>query len=480
MVLPARDGGLEVVPARVRIRDAHIVEVTREHEGSSATGSRSAPVGAEAATDATTAQIDLGDKLLAPAFVDAHTHLAMSAFRGRVAAEAHRGFVVEDLFFALEERLDAADVRAFTRMGAYEAMLHGVACVYDHYYEGAAVAQGLADVGLAGVVAPTLQDISGPGMDRFEDSLATTLELHANATLRSAGIFAALGPHATDTVSQRAWLKIAELSDKHGLPIHGHLAQSAREWDRAMERHGRSPSAFLSDLGLFRQAAGSLWAHGIWLSLRELPALRRGPNILVMCPASQAQFAFPADPMRWSSMQIPWALGSDTAASSDALSPSRQIVALSGVLASRVTHGSAYAAFHATGDSEFSEQIERSRTERAPALERELDPAQLFARTTSIPGAFHPLGQCGTIAVGQLAHLAIYDTDHPSLWPAISPVRALAYNAVEDALDGMIVSGRVVGTIGNFRASILADARFNDARDEATRRLSRFDDITAP
>ena len=52
----------------------------------------------------------LRNRLLAPAFVNAHTHLAMSAYRGIGGMASLRNNVVEDLYFVLESGLQPGDV----------------------------------------------------------------------------------------------------------------------------------------------------------------------------------------------------------------------------------------------------------------------------------------------------------------------------------------------------------------------------------
>ena len=157
--------------------------------------------------------LDLGQHLLTPTFVNGHTHLSMSAFRG-IGLDAMAGNIVEDLYFKLESNLSAEDVRAFTRMGAYDALLSGVGTVWDHYYYGHAVADALVDVGLTGIVGPTLQDIGGPGVQQLSEQLDATIQIAESETYQKQGIVAALAPHATDTVSDALWGQIAEARDE--------------------------------------------------------------------------------------------------------------------------------------------------------------------------------------------------------------------------------------------------------------------------
>jgi hypothetical protein len=140
------DGAVQ--PAEVRVENERIagVRVLTEEEYAAALAAAPKfvlPVGPET--------------LLLPALVNAHTHLAMGALRGITDGDAFTGNVVEDLFFRLEVALEPEDVRAFVRMGCWEAMLAGTGCVWEHYYFGDAIADAFLDTGITGAIAPTLQ-----------------------------------------------------------------------------------------------------------------------------------------------------------------------------------------------------------------------------------------------------------------------------------------------------------------------------------
>ncbi|KAJ1637929.1 hypothetical protein T492DRAFT_859187 [Pavlovales sp. CCMP2436] len=204
LVLPyAAAGRTTIFSRKVLLPDSTIVPAAVTVDGSTIT----AVVRCDAPPAGCERLVDLGDQLLTPAFINAHTHLPMAALRGvEGCAKAMGGDVVKDLFF--KRLMTPDDVRAFTRMGAYESLLCGVGLVYEHYYHGRAIADALSDTGLAGVVAPTLQDLSGPGVPWLEQALLDTAEIADDERLRKCGIFAALGPHATDTVSDALWLRI--------------------------------------------------------------------------------------------------------------------------------------------------------------------------------------------------------------------------------------------------------------------------------
>ena len=73
--------------------------------------------------------------------------------------------------------------------------------------------------------------------------MRTTLAIHRNETLRDKGVVAALGPHATDTVSPQLWQTIAATAAAEQLPIHSHVAQSIEEFQRIRERCSPPPQS---------------------------------------------------------------------------------------------------------------------------------------------------------------------------------------------------------------------------------------------
>ncbi len=413
--------------------------------------------------------IDLSGRLITPAFVNAHTHLSMAAFRGIGGAAAMRDNVVENLYFALESHIEDADVRAFARLGAYESLRAGVAVVWEHYYGGTQLAAALADTGLAGFVAPTLQDLDGPGVARLESQWQATFDLLANDDLAERGIFPALGPHATDTVSGDLWRRITDAATTHDLTVHAHLAQSIEELRRAWQRHGTSALGWLARTGALE--ARCLLVHGIFLSQQDLALLDPTRHTLGFCPYSQLQFSFPADVQGWQAAGVPWLVATDCAASNDGMGPQKELRYVAGLRAMAAASSTEQVAFRESGSLADAEALQNRRQRTFDAWPNWADPAQLLARVWSIPGQLDPKMPSGVIAPGAWAHLLTWDVAHPNFWPGTDVLRTLAYAEPTDALDGMMVSGRWIGQPGQLRSALLHDGDYDDARREADARL---------
>lgn len=456
VMLASDGGGYEIRPAAIEIRGSTIAAI---HPG--AVHDRDALGGHDSST-----WHDAGDRLITPAFVNSHTHLALGFLRGADIEDACRSNMVEEFFFRIETQMSTDDTRAFARMGAYESLLAGVGFVWDHYYAGDVIAEALADAGLAGVVAPTLQDLSGPGVSDWERQLEVTAAIDASQALSDAGIFAAVGPHATDTVSESLWRRAMDLAAERDLPIHAHLAQSPEEFTRAHERHGVSPVQWLERVGALASGRCT-FAHGIFASRGDLARLDPFRHTLVFCPYSQLVFGFPARAALWTELGLAWVVGTDCASNNDSMNVQKELRLTAGLGTVGVAYTPAYEMFLERGTTDAVERVWRVRTSWHDAAASTRTPTSLLDRVWRTAGAMHSKVRVGSIEPGALANLLAWDLDHPSMWPNTDPLRTLSMADTIGAIDGMWVAGQKVGDL---RAS---DA-YRDARIEADERLARL------
>ena len=385
----------------------------------------------------------------------------MSSLRSIGGAEARGGNVVEDLWFAIEAQLSAEDVRAFTRVGALECIVSGTGAVFEHYYFADALVEALLDVGLCGMIAPTLQDLSGPGAAVWREQLEATARLHGDASIAERGVVAALGPHATDTVSDDLWRELLTLPED--LPVHVHVAQSPEEVARGAAR-GQTPVERLDAVGALERSM--LAVHALYVMDGDRARLDPARHLLGHCPWSQAQFAFPAPVARWAADGFRVAVGTDAGACNDSMNVQQELRPLGCGGLYGVTDRVASAPL----DVASVAADRRSTWEAQQAL---ADPAWLFDTVTAVPGAFHPGLPLGRIEAGAFANFAVYDLDHPALWPALDPIRALVYGDATAALHSVVVAGEVIGEVGRPRALLEQD----DVRGwirEASERLHRL------
>ncbi|MGC6417062.1 MAG: amidohydrolase family protein [Bradymonadia bacterium] len=417
---------------------------------------------------------DLGDLLVTPAFVNGHTHLAMNAFRG-VGLDAMDGNIVEELYYHLEHSLTRAEVTAFTRMGAYDCLLAGVGLVWDHYYHGQGVADALAEVGLTGVVAPTLQDLAGPGVKWLDQQLEATQLIHQGAHYKNAGVFAALGPHATDTVSDTLWQRVGQLSADYDIPIHAHVAQSKDEFERCYNRNKVGTLTYLNQLGVLDSGPGFLMVHGQYIRPAELTLLDGNRHVLGHCPYSQVQFCFPAPIELWHNAGVGVLLGTDSSACNDTMNVQQEL--------RLVAEGDSYVVTNQAklteatfAQDDCSAALEALRQQHREARSQIQSTDELLKMAWSNGNCLHPEVQTGILAAGHLANLAVWDLEHPALWPANDVKRTITFCDTAPALAWMMTNGIWRGERGRYAESLLQTEAFQRAKNEAKLRLKELRD----
>ena len=479
---------LRVAPATITL-DGSLITAVEEHSPATAKGAAGAsleetkaeagraeePRAEEGRAEETAregdsgAEVDLGDMLVTPAFVDAHTHVALHALRGVGFAQT-AGNIVEDLFYRFESLLEPSDVAAFARMGAYDRLLSGTGLVWDHYFFGSAIAEALAELPLCAVIAPTLQDLNGPGAERWEQELEATDAIARSTGYAASGVYAAVGPHATDTVSAELWSRVTSMAQSHNIPLHCHLAQSVEEVERAEERHGLSPARWLQSLGVLE--APGLFAHALFVSTDDLPMFAHARHRLVVCPHAQLHFAFPARVDLWEAAAVRWTVGTDAAASNDASTVREELRLLAGLRTIPTSHAPSFQSFAFSQGG--AREVWRERARFRKALGALATPTSLLTRSWAEAGSLHPALQAGVIAPGALANLVVWDLEDPSTWPALDPLAALVFAQAEHAIHGVINQGRWVGQRGDFRRSVVSSDVYVSHRAEARERLDRL------
>lgn len=424
------------------------------------------------ANNATESIEDLGAAFVTPAFVNSHTHLCMLAFRGIGGQAALKGNIVKDLYFALERNLEPEDVRAFTRLGALEALMMGTGFVWEHYYFGDMLVEALQDVGLGGAVASTLQDIDGPGMHRTDIAWQETFDLLDNSSAHNDGIVPVLGPHATDTVSDELWQRIAHAADEHNLPIHSHIAQALDEVEWSWEHHNETPIQRMHRLGLTELNSPRLWVHGLFIGDDELSLLNPALDHLGHCPSAQMQFGFPAHTNSWRSRNFKVLLGTDSGSCNDAINVQSELKFFSSADTYGVTMGESLRKFRQDASLKRARVVQEERQMMYDMRAPFTDSANLLSAVWNHAGDLHPAAPVGSIEEGRWANILVWDTNHPCFWPNLDPLHTLATANVTPALQRIMTRGqwRFDGD-GYLSDRMMRDSSFHDWRTEASDRL---------
>ena len=277
---------------------------------------------------------DLGEAVLLPGFVNAHTHLELSHLHGQI--DPGMGFVewIESLGRMVRTQDDPAARVASVKRGARECIESGVTTVGDitrRPSETRAVLRSgpLRVVSFGEVIA------IGP----IRTMLKSRLEAAVNAEQVSDRLRIGVSPHSPYTVEPGGLDRCRRKADELDLPMTIHLAETRDEqlfttthhgplraflervgvWDENVECPSASPVEFLGRMGCLEPR--TLLAHANYITAEEIGILARSGVHVVYCPRTHAAFGHSPHPfreMRRAGVNV--CLGTDSLASNPSLS----------------------------------------------------------------------------------------------------------------------------------------------------------------
>lgn len=231
--------------------------------------------------------IDAAQMALVPGLVNAHTHAAMTLFRG-YADDLPLMEWLQRHIWPVEKRMDDDDVYWGTRLACVEMIRTGTTCFWDMYWHAHATARAVEDAGLRAVTAAPLIDDSDPAKS---ERACSDAERSLERISEAGGVMARPGfaPHAIYTLSERSLRWVAERATELDLPVQIHLSETEDEVAGCLEAHGERPAMYLDRVGLL--GPGTVLAHGCWLDRAELELIAERGATVVTNPVANLKLA---------------------------------------------------------------------------------------------------------------------------------------------------------------------------------------------
>ncbi len=260
---------------------------------------------------------DLDSHALLPGLVNAHTHAAMSLFRG-MADDLHLMEWLSNHIWPAEQKwVSPKFVEDGTRLAVAEMIRSGTTCFADMYFfadEAAAVA---SSVGIRSVIGLIVIDFPTAWARDADEYLLKAGQVHhkfRNTPLVST----AFAPHSPYAVSQQSLLQLNTLAEELDIPIQMHIHETADEVKQSLDDHGKRPLQRLEEMGLLSPRL--LAVHMTQLEQAEINMLTHYGVNVIHCPESNLKLASGFCPVaKLQEADINVALGTDGAASNNDL-----------------------------------------------------------------------------------------------------------------------------------------------------------------
>ena len=358
-----------------------------------------------------TESVDLKHHAVIPGLVNAHTHAAMSLFRGLSDDLPLMDWLTKHIWPAEAKWISPEFVRDGVRLAAAEMLKSGTTCVNDMYFFPEDAATALREAGMRACLGLILIDFPTAYAQTPDEYFDKGLKLH-DSLRHDPLLSTAFAPHAPYSVSDGPLAKIRTVNNELNLPVHIHLHETAHEVDEAMAKTGMRPLARLDALDLLGPTLMAV--HMTQLNLDEIARLAEVGASVVHCPESNLKLASGFCPVHALLMAgVNVALGTDGAASNNDLDM--------------------------LGELRIAALLAKAVSGNATAV-----PAHTALRMATLNGA-RAMGldtEIGSLRPGKAADITAIDLAALPSQPVYDPVSQIVYTAGREQVTDVWVAGR--------------------------------------
>jgi 5-methylthioadenosine/S-adenosylhomocysteine deaminase len=357
--------------------------------------------------------IEAAGHVVMPGLVNAHTHAAMTCFRGIADDLELMEWLNQYIFPAEAKNVDPELVYWGGLLACIEMIRSGTTTFCDMYIFEDETAKAASLAGMRCLLGEVLFDFPSPNFKTPNEGLSYTkdlIEKWAGDPL----VRISVKPHALYTCSEDLLKKSRALAERYRVPLSLHLLETKSERDGLQEKLGRSPVRYLRDIGLLNENVVAF--HCVWLTPEDIEMFARAGAKAVHNPESNMKLASGVAPVPdMQAAGITVALGTDGCASNNNLDM-------------------------------FQEMDTAAKLHKAFRLDPTVMSAGTVLNMATRDGA-RALGmgeEVGSLRPGMKADVITVDFNSPHLTPVYSEHSHLVYCAAGSDVDTVVINGRIV------------------------------------
>jgi 5-methylthioadenosine/S-adenosylhomocysteine deaminase len=350
--------------------------------------------------------------IVMPGLINAHTHAAMTCFRG-MADDLPLMTWLNDHIFPAEAKLNHDMVFSGALLACTEMILSGTTCFSDMYLFEDAVAMAAKHSGIRAVVGEVLYDFPSPNYGPIEKGFEYTqrlIEKWKDDTL----VTIAVEPHSPYLCSPDLLTKASKIALDHHIPLIMHVSETKSEVKQIKERYGKTPVKHLADLGVL--TPNLVACHCVILTDEDINLLGQYDVKVAHNPESNMKLASGIAPIpELLKKGICVSIGTDGCASNNNLDM-------------------------------FLEMDTAAKLHKVNTGDPTVMDAKTVLKMCTIDAA-RTLGlsdSIGSLEPGKKADLIIINTNKPHLTPMYHPESHLVYAAGGSDVNSVIINGKII------------------------------------
>ncbi|UJF15834.1 amidohydrolase [Jeotgalibaca sp. MA1X17-3] len=354
--------------------------------------------------------IDGEGAIALPGMVNTHTHIGMIPFRSLGDDTPDR---LTRFLFPLENACMTKELAYHSgKYAIAEMQLAGITTFLDMYYFEDELAKATDEMGSRAILGETILENACDVTEPF-GGLAYS-ETFISKWIGHERITPAIAPHAPYTNTDSSLKEASRIARKYDVPFTIHLSEMDFEMRKYADEHGKTPVAYLADLGVLDEKV--IAAHGIFFTDEDIEILKNNKVAVAHCIGANTKSAkgvAPVQKMLEAGLRL--GLGTDGPSSGNTLDLFTQM--------------RMFANFHKT-----------------TLKDRSAFPARDIVRLATIGGA-EAIGldhQIGSLEKGKKADFVLVETDSVNMFPIFDAYSALVYSANSGNVRDVIIDGKQV------------------------------------
>lgn len=357
--------------------------------------------------------IDMPHSIIMPGLINAHTHAAMTCFRG-IADDMDLMDWLNNYIFPAEARnVDPELAYWGSLLACAEMIKSGTTTFSDMYLFEEETARAAKQAGMRCLLGEVIFDFPSPNAKTPEEGLAYT-EKMIRTWADDALVNIMVEPHSLYTCSPDLLKAAKALADKYQVPLSTHLLENRAEARQLEQKFGQRPTRMLQEMGILDERFFGF--HCVVMDDEDIRIFADHGCKVVHNPESNMKLASGVAPISAMLRQgIPVGLGTDGCASNNNLDM-------------------------------FQEMDTAAKLEKSALLDPTVMSATTVVRMATGNGA-KVLGLdrlIGALKVGMRADVCIIDMNKPHLTPMYDEYSHLVYAVTGSDVDTVLINGQIV------------------------------------
>ncbi|MFX1512310.1 MAG: amidohydrolase family protein [Promethearchaeota archaeon] len=363
--------------------------------------------------------------LIAPGFINGHTHIGETLVRGLCDDVTFQEWLYDHIW-KVEPRMTADDCYWGTLLGCAEMISGGSIGFIDQYFYADKIASAVNEAGLKAFLFPSIFEPT-PETKTMEEAFSKAIDVHKKWHGKDDRIFVGFGPHAPFTVDKDWLMKIVEKAILLETGIHIHLNETQQEVDDALQNWNCSPIEYCNKFGILDGL--TLGAHCVHVTDKDMQILKEKEVSVLHCPQSNLKLAngiAPVEKMDENGINV--CVGTDGQASNNNLDMLEEL---------------SFCAMVHKMDAKDPTVISAATALRFGTA----NPARIFPNNVA----------AGVIEEGVPADFVVYDMWRPNGVPMIHPLSNLIYSISSRNVVLTVCNGRILYQDGEYKTLKIED-----------------------